>query len=253
MNPSGAAKPATRYCVSAEWEQLLQPLPVIPGADMGVTMPEYLWLLKQCRAKTDWQLHQWHLTFSGRLMCRPQRTLQWRPEPPEGWLHCFWDGKDDKESTFRTRKKPLRQEPEWQFDDLDVAAAWKRFDASLLDRFAPAEVLSVGVKAIACLGHWPRRSISDVGNPNARREILLAKLLDAAIARPLSSYAYADFFEAIRCRTQLAALRSGSSSIHNAAKLVDENNAVKLVDDSSAGVILKDVAVFGSGAPTRVG
>ena len=133
----------------------------------------------------------------------------------------------------------MRQEPEWQFDDLDVAAAWKRIDGSLLHRFAPAEVLSVGVKAKACLGHWPRRSISDVGNPNARREILLAKLLDAAIARPLSSYAYADFFEAIHfldCQSQLAALRN-----HNADKLVDENNAFNVAEDSSVRVILKEL------------
>ena len=42
MKSSGAAKPATRYCVSAEWERLLRPLPVMPGADVGVTEPEYV-------------------------------------------------------------------------------------------------------------------------------------------------------------------------------------------------------------------
>ena len=42
--------------VSAKWERLLLPLAATPGADVGVTMPIYLRLLKQCRAKADWQL-----------------------------------------------------------------------------------------------------------------------------------------------------------------------------------------------------
>ena len=52
-------------------------------------------------------------------------------------------------------------------------------DASLLHRIVPAELLSVGIKATSCLGHWPRQTINDVDSPKARREILLAKVLDA--------------------------------------------------------------------------
>ena len=117
-------------------------------------------------------------------------------------------------------------------------------DTSLLDRCAPAEVLSVGIKTTACLGHWPSQAINAGRSPSARREILLARLLHAAIAKPMSSYAYVEFFEAIRCRTQLAALRSRTSSAHNVVKLVDENNAAKLVGDPSARVILKELVQY---------
>ena len=249
MNSSRAAKPVTWDSVSAKWERLLLPLAVTPGADVGVTEAEYLWLLKQCRAKADWQLRQWQVQFFGKLVRCPQRTLEWRSKPPEDWEGGAHDALTRRvrrklvgdETNFRARQKPLRQEPEWQFDDVDVATAWKRMDASLLDRHAPADLLSVGIKATACLGRWPRQAIKDVDSPHARREILLAKLLDATISKPMRSYACADFFEAVRCRTQLAALRRGSSSDRNAAKLVDEGNAVKLVDDPSARVVLKEL------------
>ena len=32
------------------------PYAVLPGKDVGITKEDYTWLLKQCRAKTDWQL-----------------------------------------------------------------------------------------------------------------------------------------------------------------------------------------------------
>ena len=34
---------------------------------------------------------------------------------------------------FRARARPLRQEPEWQLNDLDVQEAWRQIDEEALD------------------------------------------------------------------------------------------------------------------------
>ena len=116
----------------------------------------------------------------------------------------------------------MRQEPEWQFDDYDVATAWKRIDPLVLDRFTPEDLLAVGSKATASLGRWPRQTIEDAATPSARLEILLARFLDAAIAKPMFFYACADFFKVIRCRSQLVALRLKHTLADSAPKTVDD-------------------------------
>ena len=155
------------------------PVAATPGADVGITKREYDWLLKQCHAKADWQLRRWRVSWRGKLVRCKQPHLEWRSDPPDDWesSHAFaetfaFEETFAEETIFRARKQPLRQEPEWQFDDLDVATAWKRMDASLLDSYTPADLLSLGIKATASLGRWPRQAINDAAGPSARREIL---------------------------------------------------------------------------------
>ena len=204
--------------VSTKWEELFLPLAATPGADVGITEREYSWLLKQCRAKADWQLREYRVSWSGKLLRGRRPQVEWRAAPPDDWKST----REDEENNFRVRRQPLRQEPEWQFDDFDVAAAWKRIDPLVLDGFTPEDVLAAGRKAIASLGRWPRQVIEDATAPSARNEILLASFLDAAIAKPFAFYADVDFFEAIRCRSQLLALRLKHSLADSAPKPVDD-------------------------------
>ena len=204
--------------VSTKWEELFLPLAATPGADVGITEREYSWLLKQCRAKADWQLREYQVSWSGKLLRGRRPQVEWRAAPPDDWKST----REDEENNFRVRRQPLRQEPEWQFDDFDVAAAWKRIDPLVLDGFKPEDALAAGRKAIASLGRWPRQVIEDATAPSARNEILLASFLDAAIAKPFAFYAFVDFFEAIRCRSQLLALRLKHSLADSAQKPVDD-------------------------------
>jgi len=211
--------------LSAKWEQLFEPmgqniLPMAytPGKDVGITEREYSWLLKQCHAKADWQLREYRVSWNGKLLRGRRPHIEWRSEPPDDWNSI----REDVENNFRARKQPLRQEPEWQFDDFDVAVAWERIDPLVLDRFTPEDLLAVGSRATASLGRWPRQTIEDAATPSARLEILLARFLDAAIAKPMFFYACADFFKVIRCRSQLVALRLKHTLADSAAKPVDD-------------------------------
>ena len=206
--------------ISSKWEQLLRPMADTPGKDVGITKREYSWLLKQCHAKADWQLREYRVSWSGKLLRGRRPHIEWRSEPPDDWSSI----REDAENNFRARKQPLRREPEWQFDDLDVGAAWKRFDPLVLDSFAPEDLVAVGTKATASLGRWPRQAIEDAATPSARLEILLARFLDAAIAKPLFFYARADFFKGIRGRSQLVALRRNHTLADSAAKPVGDSS-----------------------------
>ena len=232
--------------ISGKWEQLFAPLASTPGEDVGVTKREYNWLLKQCHAKADWQLRLWRVSWRGKLVRSKQPHLEWRSDPPDDWesgrafAETFASEETFAEETiFRARRPPLRQEPEWQLDDLDVAAAWKRFNPLVLDSVTPEDLLAVGIKTIASLGRWPRQAVEDATTPSARLEFILARFLDAAIAKPMFFYHCADFFKVIRCRSQLAALRLK----HSASKPVDDagDGAAKPVDDPPVHSCLKEM------------
>ena len=116
-------------------------------------------------------------------------------------------------------------------------------DSSILDNFAPEELLVVGRKATASLARWPRQAIEDAAAPSDRRETLLAKFLDAAIAKPMSFYACADFFKVIRCRSQLVALRLKHTLADSAAKPVDDPSAHAFLKEMVRSLGLEPQAV----------
>jgi len=226
--------------ISAQWEQLFRSLEYTPGKDVGITEREYSWLLKQCRAKADWQLREYRVSWDGRLLRGRRPRTEWRSEPPDDWTsNC-----EDAENNFRARRQPLRQEPEWQFDDFDVAAAWKRIDPLVLDSLPPEDIVAVGRKAIASLGRWPRRGIEDATTPSSRPEILLARFLDAVIAKPMFLFPCAVFFKVIRSRSQLVALRRKHTLADNAAKPVDDLPAHSFLKEmvQSVGLALQPVS-----------
>ena len=130
--------------------------------------------------------------------------------------------REDLEDCFRARKQPLRQEPEWQLDDFDVAVAWKRRDPLVLDRFTLEDVLALACKTIASLGRWPRQSIEGATTPSSRLEVLLARFLDAAVAKPPILYPRTDLSQVVRSRSQLMALRRTHTHANSAAKPVDD-------------------------------
>ena len=83
---------------------------------------------------------------------------------------------------FRARKKPLRQEPEWQLNDLDVQEAWRQIDQEALDKCSPSAMLALASDVVKILGRWPA-VLSSCGCPQERRlEVRLALILNAYVA-----------------------------------------------------------------------
>ena len=51
-----------------------------PGIDFGIAGDDYAWLLRQCKAKADWQLH-FRISFAGRLTKCVQPSFEHRRRP----------------------------------------------------------------------------------------------------------------------------------------------------------------------------
>ena len=51
-----------------------------PGMDLGITGDDYAWLLRQCKAKADWQLN-FRISFAGRLTKCPPPSFEYRGKP----------------------------------------------------------------------------------------------------------------------------------------------------------------------------
>mgnify|MGYP001276224571 CR=1 FL=1 len=56
---------------------------------------------------------------------------------------------------WRVRATPIVQEPEWQYDDNDVAAAWRHVLPEVLDAVQPHEFYATAAASVKALGHWP--------------------------------------------------------------------------------------------------
>ena len=142
------------------WESRMVPYAVTPGSDVGVACADHRWLLKQCKAKADWQLPE-RLAWSGRLIKGKAARLQYRGSL-ETLTQYVGGGADDmgelKAPPFgewRARGRPFRQEPEWALSDLDVAEAWRQVDKAALDKCPPATVLDLAADVVSTLGRWP--------------------------------------------------------------------------------------------------
>ena len=67
--------------VARGWERRMVPYAVTPGDDVGMTWEDYRWLLKQCKARADWQLPE-RLAWNGRIMKDKAARFQYRGSLP---------------------------------------------------------------------------------------------------------------------------------------------------------------------------
>ena len=208
------------------WESRMVPYAVTPGSDVGVACADYRWLLKQCKAKADWQLPE-RLAWSGRLIKDKAARFQYRGSL-ETLTQYVGDGADDmgelKAPPFgewRARGRALRQEPEWTLNDLDVAEAWRQVDKAALDKCSPAAVLDLAADVVSTLGRWPA-SLQPGFCPQERRlEVRLALVLNAYLAKAYSTHPKDEIFDAIRHKKRLQALRHQASSVAQPAPDAD--------------------------------
>ena len=197
------------------WESHMVPLAVTPGSDVGMESADYRWILKQCKAKADWQLPQ-RLTFSGRLAKKKAATFQHRGRPPHFTECGFWDKTDEIDGSqapfgeWRARCLPLTQEPEWTLNDLNVKEAWCQVDLAALDECSPAAMLALASDAVNTLGRWPVSLPPGLCAQTRRLEVRLALVLNAYMSKPLSTHGRKEFFDAIRYKRQIRALRSSA-------------------------------------------
>ena len=78
---------------------------------------------------------------------------------------------------FRLRDAPFRLDPEWQFDDDDVAVAWQTVDIATLRGLGVGFVTEATV-LVSSLGRWPRSS-AHAYNRSMRAETRLANAVNA--------------------------------------------------------------------------
>ena len=114
--------------------------------------------------------------------------------------------------------RPLRQEPEWQLNDLDVQEAWREIDEDALDRCSPATMLALAQDVVDTLGRWPVVFASCSCPQERRLEVRLALIFNAYVAKPYSTHPRMKFFEVIACKTKLRALWEMSMSATSAAQ-----------------------------------
>ena len=121
---------------------------------------------------------------------------------------------------FRARARPLRREPEWQFNDLDVEEAWRQIDEHSLDKCSPSAMLALAQDVVDTLGRW-LVVLGSCNCPQERRlEVRLALIFNAYVAKPLSTHPSIEFFDAIVCKTKMKALRARTTSTNSAAQPV---------------------------------
>ena len=137
---------------------------------------------------------------------------------------------------FRARATPLRQEPEWQFNKLDVEAAWRQIDEEALDKCDPSAMLALAQDAVDTLRRWPV-VLSSCDCPQERRlEVRLALILNAYVAKPHSTHPRREFFEAVACKAKLKALRGRTMPGTSAAQpgFIDMGTVTQLAAPVSA-------------------
>lgn len=241
--------------ISRDWEKQMLPYAISPGMDVGITGDDYAWLLRQCKAEADWQLN-FRVSFAGRLTKCIQPSFEYRGKPAYsyalGRVPYIGDGRSLGGQTttgeyiytrtrpfccltadnaappadtcgppfgdFRARARPLRQEPEWQLNDLDVQEAWRQIDDEALDKCSPSAMLALAQDVVDTLGRWPV-VLGSCNCPQERRlEVRLALIFNAYVAKPYSTHPQMEFFEAIACKTKLKALRERIMSATSSAQ-----------------------------------
>ena len=123
----------------------------LPGADVGVTWQAYRRLCRRAGVVADFMIDELRVTFAGRV-CRRRGSpaLSRRGVVAPSGFSPF--------GPFRVRRAPLRQEPEWQLDNKDVARAWRRLSPNALLSVSPSELYIAAEVAVQTLGRWPRLS-----------------------------------------------------------------------------------------------
>ena len=217
---------------------------------------DYEWLLAQCKVSTDWQLRQFFVSWKGRLLQdKKQLPVEHRGTPPCSYAlgsvpylgdgtsaggerlpysnalphkpFCAVTAKPGPAPAkfcglplgeYRARARPLRQEPEWQLSDLDVEENWRRVDNSALDACPPALMMALANDVVQSLGRWPLVLRSDACPQERRLETRLALVLNAYIAKPMSTHPASEFFAAIECKQRLHALRRAQQGADSAAQ-----------------------------------
>lgn len=237
------------------WEKHMLPCAISLGIDVGIAGDDYAWLLRQCKANADWQLN-FRINFAGCLMKCPEPSFEYRGKPAYSYAlermphigderslggptiagdyictrtHTFCCLAADSAAPpvdvcgppfgdFRARARPLRQEPEWQRNDLDVREAWRQIDEEALDKCSPSAMLALAQDVVNTLGRWPVVLNSCNCLQERPLEVRLALIFNAYVAKPCSTHPRMEFFEAITWKTKLKVLRVRTMSATSAAQ-----------------------------------
>ena len=133
---------------SRQWQASIdEPIFKTPG---GIHHEAYQQLLKHCGATADFIIHRYRLGLSGKLLRgRPTTsTLLMKARTPGSGYSTF--------NRFPGVAAPLKQEPDFQFDDADVANAWSKLQLDLVDEIPPRVLAQLLMGAKALLGRYPR-------------------------------------------------------------------------------------------------
>ena len=133
---------------SRQWQATIdEPTFKIPG---GIQHDAYEQLLNHCAATADFMLHRYRLGLSGKLLRgKPTiSTLLMKVRTPGSEYSTF--------NRFPGVTSPLKQEPEFQFDDADVAKSWSKLQLDLVDEIPPRVLAQLLMDAKAALGRYPQ-------------------------------------------------------------------------------------------------
>ena len=129
---------------SRQWQASIdEPIFKTPG---GIQHEAYQQLLKHCGATADFIIHRYRLGLSGKLLRgRPTTsTLLMKARTPGSGYSTF--------NRFPGITPPLKQEPDFQFDDADVAKSWSKLQLDLVDEIPPPMVAQLLMDAKDVLG-----------------------------------------------------------------------------------------------------
>jgi hypothetical protein len=138
---------------SRQWMAAIdEPIFKTPG---GIGHQVYQQLLKSCGAAADYMLHSWRLGFSGQLVrCKPSTSTLLRKAQVAG-ITLYGESQRSVFNRFPGVNPPLRQEPDFQFDNSDVATSWLKMQLDLVDDITPRMMTQLLMDARAVLGRYP--------------------------------------------------------------------------------------------------
>ena len=152
---------------SRQWQATIdEPIFKIPG---GIQHDAYEQLLNHCAVTADFMLHRYRLGLTGKLLRgKPTiSTLLMKVRTPGSEYSTF--------NRFPGVTSPLKQEPEFQFDDADVAKSWSKLQLDLVDETPPRVLAQLLMDAKAALGRYPQVRCA-VRNQAQRTETRVALL-----------------------------------------------------------------------------
>ena len=144
---------------SRQWQATIdEPIFKIPG---GIQRDAYEQILNHCAATADFMLHRYRLGLSGKLLRgKPTiSTLLMKVRTPGSEYSTF--------NRFPGVTSPLKQAPEFQFDDADVAKSWSKLQLDLVDEIPPRVLAQLLMDAKAALGRYPQ--VRCVAHTQAKR------------------------------------------------------------------------------------